>query len=97
MCVSDAAGFHPAVRGLTDSKARDGIVYHDRARIDLPGDTFAACAITSPHAGSKAVLGIIGQAHGLRVGTKSHNRKHWAEGLFAHYPHFVIHISQNRW
>src|SRR5207245_3700148 len=38
MGASDAAGFHPAMRSLTDSKTGDGIVYHHCACIDLPGD-----------------------------------------------------------
>src|SRR5436190_10465235 len=62
MGPADSAGLNAAVRSFADPEAGNGVVHHDRARIDAIRQSLATCAIAGPDAGGKATLGIVGQA-----------------------------------
>ena len=62
-----ATGLDTAMWCFADAKAGDGIIDHHRSSLDPAGQSLSARAIPSPHTGSQAIFGLVGQANGIFI------------------------------
>src|SRR5580704_562886 len=94
--ASPAAGAGSAVWSFTDAVITGHIIDHHRAGTNARCDLAPATRIAGPHTGTEAERRIIRKRNSFVGRGHDLNRKHWAEGFFAHKLHGVVHARNDR-
>src|SRR5258708_33368427 len=87
MRASPAARATPAVRSFGYAEIADGVVYHDRAGAETPGNVFTARSVAGPHAGGQRERRIISERNSFFGVPKRLNGKDRPERLFLKQHH----------
>src|SRR5258708_20649869 len=87
MGPSPAGGQAAAVRSFGYAEIADGVVYHDRAGAETPGNVFTARSVAGPHAGGQGERRIISARNGFFGVPNRLNGKDRPERLFLKQPH----------
>src|SRR6185312_7507535 len=65
------------------------------ARLDLASELGSAADVARPQRGAEAVLGVVGQAHGVVGVASTHHRRDRTEGLLAEGRHVLAYTVED--
>src|SRR5258708_18419010 len=97
MRAPPAARATPAVRSFGYAEIADGVVYHDRAGAETPGNVFTARSVAGPHAGGQRERRIISAKNGFFGVPNRLNGKDRPERLFLKQHHRGIDAGDYCW